>query len=67
MDCTPPGSSIHGILQARVLEWVAITLSFRRLEKGSLVCPLILCAAGEGKFLQTYLNSGYAPYLLRKG
>ena len=24
MDCTPPGSSVHGILQARVLEWVAI-------------------------------------------
>ena len=24
MDCSPPGSSIHGICQARVLEWVAI-------------------------------------------
>ena len=24
MDCTLPGSSIHGIFQARVLEWVAI-------------------------------------------
>ena len=24
MDCSLPGSSIHGILQARVLEWVAI-------------------------------------------
>ena len=22
--CTPPGSSVHGILQARILEWVAI-------------------------------------------
>ena len=27
MDCNPPGSSIHGSLQARVLEWVAIFLS----------------------------------------
>ena len=27
MDCSPPGSSIHGILQARVLEWVAIPSS----------------------------------------
>ena len=27
MDCTPPGSSIHGILQARILEWVAISFS----------------------------------------
>ena len=25
MDCSPPGSSVHGILQARVLEWGAIT------------------------------------------
>ena len=27
VDCSPPGSSIHGILQARVLEWVAIAFS----------------------------------------
>ena len=27
MDCSPPGSSILGILQARVLEWVAISSS----------------------------------------
>ena len=29
MDCCPPGSSIHGIFQARVLEWVAISFSRR--------------------------------------
>jgi len=23
MDCSPPGSSVHGILQERILEWVA--------------------------------------------
>ena len=28
MDCSPPGSSIHGILQARVLEWGAIAFSY---------------------------------------
>ena len=28
MDCSPPDSSVHGILQARILEWVAIS-SFR--------------------------------------
>ena len=27
MDCSPPGSSVHGILQARILEWVAIPSS----------------------------------------
>ena len=27
MDCSPPGSSVHGILQAKILEWVAIPFS----------------------------------------
>ena len=27
MDCSPPGSSVHGFLQARILEWVAISFS----------------------------------------
>ena len=27
MDCSRPGSSVHGIFQARVLEWGAIALS----------------------------------------
>ena len=27
MDCSPPGSSVHEIFQARVLEWVAIAFS----------------------------------------
>jgi len=29
MDCSPPVSSIHGILQARIFEWVAISSSSR--------------------------------------
>ena len=27
--CSPPGSSIHGILQAWILEWVAISFSYK--------------------------------------
>ena len=27
MDCSPPGSSVHGILQARILEWIAMPFS----------------------------------------
>ena len=27
MDCSPPGSSVHGIFQARILEWVVISFS----------------------------------------
>ena len=29
MNCSPPGSSIHGIFQARVVEWGAIAFSYR--------------------------------------
>ena len=27
MDCSPPGFSVHGISQARILEWVEISIS----------------------------------------
>ena len=27
MDCSPPGSSVHEISQARILEWVVISFS----------------------------------------
>ena len=35
MDCSPPGSSILGIFQARALEWAAIAFSGSYLMKGS--------------------------------
>ena len=34
MDRSPPGSSVHGILQARILEWVAIPFSRDRPDPG---------------------------------
>ena len=34
MDCTLPGSSVHGILQARILEWVAFPSSGDLLNPG---------------------------------
>ena len=34
MDCSPPGSSVHGIIQARILEWV--TISF------FILCALVM-------------------------
>ena len=45
MGCGPPGSSVHGILQARILEWVAIFFSRGssqpRTEPGSPVSPAL--------------------------
>ena len=49
MDCSPPGSSVHGILQARTLDWVAIS-SLQGIcpTQGSNLCLLCLPAlAGE--------------------
>ena len=32
MDCSPPGSSVHGLLQARILKWVVIPISRRSFQ-----------------------------------
>ena len=45
MDCSLPGSSIHGILQARVLEWVAI--SFSRGSSQPRDRTQVSCTAGR--------------------
>ena len=39
MDCSLPGSSVHGISQARVLEWVAIAFSETSLTGTKNICP----------------------------
>jgi len=38
VDCSPPGSSVHGISQARVLEWVAISFSRGYLPPRGRTC-----------------------------
>ena len=38
MDCSPPGSSVYGISQARILEWVAISFSRRSSQPGYWTC-----------------------------
>ena len=44
MDCSPPGSSIHGICQARAMEWGAIAFSL-----SAKCCILILRRGTEGQ------------------
>ena len=52
MDCSPPGSSVHGILEAKILEWVACPppeyLPDPKIEPASLTSPA--CA---GRFFTT--------------
>ena len=45
--CSPPGSSVHGISQARILEWVAIPLSRRSSQPRDRTC--VSCIA-RGSF-----------------
>ena len=47
MDCSPPGSSVLGISQARILEWVAISFSRDLLDQG--IAPVSRALAGSGK------------------
>ena len=49
MDCSLPGSSVHGILQARMLEWVAIYFSRGFPDPGIEPAPPALA----GRFFTT--------------
>ena len=44
MDHSPPGSSVHGIFQARILEWLSGDLPDPGIEPASLASPAL---AGE--------------------
>jgi len=41
MDCSPPGSSAHGIFQARILEWVSISF-FRESSQHNTSLPFLV-------------------------
>ena len=51
MDCSPPGSSVHGIFQAGVLEWGAIAFS-------GVICTSEVIDISPGN-----LDSSYSVYL----
>ena len=44
MDCSPPGPSVHGISQARILEWVAISFSKGSSQPRDQTCLLPHCS-----------------------
>ena len=45
MDCSPPGSSVYGILQAEILEWVPIPFSMASSKPRD--CTGVSCTAGR--------------------
>ena len=66
VDCSPPGSSVHGILQARILEWVVIPCSSRSSQSRDRT--QIFCTAGrlyqlsqQGSHSYSCLQNLYIP------
>ena len=64
LECSPPGSSVHGIFQARILEWVAMLSSrgFSRPTQGLNLC--LLCQGAESLPLSHWGNLLYVGDLL---
>ena len=77
MDSSPPGSSVHGILQARILQWVAISSSrgsFSLRDRTRVSC--VSCIAGrlfthwaitEAHMCLAPSNSACPPEIHREG
>ena len=60
MDCSPPGSSVHGILQARILQWVAMP-SFRGSSwpRDWTRVSCVSCIGGQILYHECRLGSPY--------
>ena len=53
IDCSPPGSSVHGILQARIQEWVAISFSRGSSQPSDQTCVSYVSCFGRQVFFFT--------------
>ena len=65
MDCSLPGSSVHGILQARILEWAAIPFSGDLPVPGIEHMSLTSAAAADSFFTTTTTQEAWADALLK--
>ena len=65
MDCSPPGSPVHGILQAGILEWVVMPSSRGSSGPRDWICvSYVSCMAG--KFFITSATWEGSPYIFRE-
>ena len=51
MYCSPPGSSVHGILQARILEWIVISFSRGSSQPRNQTCGISVSSASQADSL----------------
>ena len=63
MDCSPPGSSVHGSFQARILEWVAIFYS-RGYSQPRNIPHLLSLLHWQADFLPCTIWEANIMYLL---
>ena len=61
VDCSPPGSSIHGISQPRILEWVAISYEGDLPNPGIGPASLVSSALADGFFTLHHLGGLSVP------
>ena len=61
-DCSPPGSSVHGTLQARILEWVAMPSS-RDLPDPGVEPVALMSSALTGGFFSTTWEAHLSLYI----
>ena len=57
MDCSPPGSFVHGILQEGILEWVAIPFSRGSSQPRDRIHISYFCTGTQVLYLQCHLGS----------
>ena len=62
MDCSLPGSSIHGIFQARVLEWGAIAFSLSEAYPDLIKFGTILLTSGVSNFSTLFLAKTFITF-----
>jgi len=64
MDCSPPGSSVHRISQARILEWVAISSSRSYFKSRDQTC---ISCTGRWVLSCTLISYGFVNSLVSAG
>ena len=69
MDCGPPGSSVHGIYQARILEWVAFSFSKGAFQPRDQTCvfasPSLAGGIGDTPNRGSVMHPGKSKVLIR--
>ena len=69
MDCGPPGSSVHGIYQARILEWVAFSFSKGSFQPRDQTCvfasPSLAGGIGDAPNRGSVMHPGKSKVLIR--